>query len=542
MPGYSEGRSRFKDEAILQGPEQDRMRAFPLFDLPLLKYVWAIVAVFIVTLFGKIFSSHLDLTNIVLFYLLPVLLSSVRWGRGPAFLSSFLGVLCFNFFFVPPVFTFQVANVQHIFVLFVYLLVSLVTSTVATKLSREISKATEREEKTRTLYEFSREIAATTDLNQVLKKFADKVAEAVNGVAIFITPDRDTDDMDQIASTGHDAALDEKELAIARWVLEHGRPAGRGLEMFEGERSLFFFPVKGEDKTLAVLAIRPATGDATLAPEQKQLIETLSNFAAVVIVRLELAKEAEHAKWLEESEKLHRTLLNSISHDFRTPLASITGAATSLLADQDIYSRETTETLLRTIEEEARRMNRFVENLLDMVRLESGSLRLNMKWCDIQDIIGVVLRETRTILSGHPVHVDIPPNVPALMADFILIEQVLINLLENAAKYSPPDTPILISVEQREEEILVTVADSGPSIPGSHKEQIFTKFYRQDSSHHVSGTGLGLSICKGIIEAHGGHIGIESSAEYGNKFSFSLPVPRELPDGENPERGKVHGG
>ncbi len=214
-------------------------------------------------------------------------------------------------------------------------------------------------------------------------------------------------------------------------------------------------------------------------PEQTQLVETLSNLAAVIIVRLKLAKEAEHAKWLAESERLHRTLLNSISHDFRTPLASIMGAVTSLIEEKDIYTPETREMFLSTIREEARRMNRFVENLLDMVRLESGTLKLNMKLCDIQDIIGVVLREMRDTLTGHPVSVDMPPDTPSVMADFILIEQVLINLLENAAKYSPPDIPISISVSLNEKDLVVTVADAGSPIPGREREHIFDKFYRQ---------------------------------------------------------------
>ncbi|MEN6615380.1 MAG: DUF4118 domain-containing protein, partial [Syntrophorhabdus sp.] len=497
------------------------MKFIQSFESPWRNYIWAIIAVFIVTVVGKVLASYLDLTNIVLFYLVPVLVSSVRWGRGPAFFSCFLGVLSFNFFFVPPVYTFEVANMQHLVVLIVFFLVALVTGTIATRLKDEMRRAREREDRTLALYELSREIAAMTDLNQVLKRFVDKVGETIKGMAVVLIKDQDSGAMDQVVSTGDDAAFNEREYAVARWVIEHGRPAGKGLGMFEGEHSLFFFPVKGENKTLGVLGIRQSAEDAVLTPEQHQLVETLSNLAAVVIVRLELEKEAEHAKWLEESEKLHRTLLNSISHDFRTPLASITAAVTSLLTHEDIYSRETKEIFLKTINEEARRMNRFVENLLDMVRLESGTLKLNMKPCDIQDIIGVVLREARDILSGHPVTVDIPTEIPSVMADFILVEQVLINLLENSAKYSPADTPISISVEQKGKEVLITVGDKGPLIPGTEKEHVFDKFYRQSSMKHVSGTGLGLSICKGIIEAHGGHIGMESSPGSGNRFHFS---------------------
>jgi two-component system sensor histidine kinase KdpD len=500
---------------------------FSLFGSPLRHYAWATLSVSIITAFGQILTPHFDLTNIVLLYLLPVLVSAVRWGRGPSFLASLVGVLTFNFFFVPPIFTFAVGNMQHLFVLVIFFLVALVTGTTATKLRNELEKATERERRTLTLYTLSREIAAEADLERVMKTFVDKVAEAINSEAIVLIQDANNDVLHKTAATRENAVLDEKEYAVARWVLEHGQPAGKGLGIFEGARSLFFFPIKAEDRTLAVLGIRPNMDAATLSPEKRQLLETFTNLAAVAIVRLQLAKEAEQAKWLAESERLHRTLLNSISHDFRTPLASITGAVTSLLAEGSVYTQETKEIFLHTIREEARRMNRFIVNLLDMVRLESGTLKLNMKWCDIQDIIGVVLRETRDTLQGHELRIDIPPDSPSVKVDFILIEQVMINLLENAAKYSLSGSIISISTCYREGRLFLTVADPGPPIPKTEREHVFDKFHRLHSSKHASGTGLGLSICKGIVEAHGGNIWVDSSPEYGNKFTFSLPLSEE---------------
>jgi two-component system sensor histidine kinase KdpD len=517
-------------------------RHFSLFGLQLKNYAWAALSVSIVTVIGEILTPYFDLVNIVLLYLLPVLVSAVRWGRGPSIVSSLLGVLTFNFFFVPPIFTFAVGSIQHLFVLVVFFLVALVTGTTATKLKDELEKATEREKRTLTLYALSREIAIEPDLEKVLKTFLDKVAETIKGAAIVLIHDRNADVLYEMAATPDNAVFDEKEYAVARWVLEHGQPAGKGLGIFEGARSLFLFPVKAEDNTVAVLGIRPNIENATLSPEKRQLIETFANLAAVAIVRLQLAKEAEQAKWLAESEKLHRTLLNSISHDFRTPLASITGAVTSLLAEGSVYTQETKEIFLHTIREEAHRMNRFIENLLDMVRLESGTLRLNMKWCDIQDIIGVVLRETRDPLQGHPVRVDIPPDLPSVTADFILIEQVMINLLENAAKYSLPGSAISISAHCQDRTLLLTVADPGPPIPRAEQEHVFDKFYRLHAAKHASGAGLGLSICKGIIEAHGGKIWLVSSPEYGNRFTFSLPVSEELSDQRRATEGADHVG
>jgi two-component system sensor histidine kinase KdpD len=505
-------------------------------------YAWSVLSVSVITIIGQLLKPHFDLVNLVMLYLLPVLVSSVRWGRGPSLLSSLLGVLTFNFFFVPPIYTFAVANMEHLFVLVVFFLVALVTSTMATKLRMELEKATEREQRTFILYTLSREIAAKDDTDQVLKIFVDKVAETLDVAAIVLTRGPTEKDFHQTNSDGYDAVLDEKECLVARWVMEHGQPAGKDLGIFEGSRSLLFFPVKADDQTLAVLGIRPHVENSELSPDQRQLIETFVNLASVAITRLRFAKEAEQTKWLAESERLHRTLLNSISHDFRTPLASITGAVTSLLAEDSVYSRETKNIFLSTIKEEAHRLNRFIENLLDMVRLESGTLELNMKWCDIQDVIGVVLRETGDALHGHPVRISVPPDAPFVMADFILIEQVMINLLENAAKYSLPNGEISISVYCQGNDLLLTVADPGPPIPKIEIEHVFDKFYRVNSSKHISGTGLGLSICKGIIEAHRGNIWVDSSPEYGNRFTFSLPVAKEQSIQSHSREGAEHAG
>ncbi|HEX2965994.1 MAG TPA: ATP-binding protein, partial [Syntrophorhabdaceae bacterium] len=387
-----------------------------------------------------------------------------------------------------------------------------------------------------------REIAEKNDLEQVLKTFANKVAVTIDGDAVVITRDTGTKDVKSFSSANGQSLISEIESAVAQWVQEHGEPADPKLAMFAGERSLFYFPVKAEEKTLAVLGIRLRERDMKLSRDQRQLIETFTNLAAVAIARLQAAKDAEQAKWLAESEKLHRTLLNSISHDFRTPLASITGAVTSLLTEDVAYSGETKKIFLETIKEEAQRMNRFIENLLDMARLESGTLRPNMKWCDVQDIIGVALRETGDVLTGHPIWVDVPREPVTIMADFILIKQVLINLLENAAKYSPTSEAISVSAYAREDAVVISVSDLGTYIPKSEQEHIFDKFHRLHSSQQTSGTGLGLSICKGIVEAHGGRIWLESSAEHGNRFIFKVPVSEETPTQQTGTKGQTNVG
>jgi two-component system, OmpR family, sensor histidine kinase KdpD len=490
-------------------------------------YLWTVLAVAAVTVAGKTLTPFLNLTNIVLLYLLPVLVSAIRWGQGPSFFAAFLGVLAFDFLFVPPLYSFTVDKPADLFIFGVYLIVALVTGTMATRLRNELKRTRQREERTSALYALSRQIAAESDLSRVLETLVRTVSEAVQAQVSILVSDDGTDTMRQAASyPPQPSSPAGKEQAVAHWVMEHGLSAGRGTETLR-EATELIFPVKTEDKALAVLAIKMIGEKETLSSDKHRLIEAFANLAAVAITRVRLAKEAEQVKWLAESEKLHKALLNSISHDMRTPLAAITGAVTSLISGRGAYNEADRAILLNTIKEEAHRMNRFIANLLDMVRLESGILKPKTDWCDIQDITGVVLRAAREALQQHILRVNIPPGLPLVKADFILVEQVMVNLLENAAKYSSKGSRISISAQYADQRVLVTVADSGPAIPLTDHERVFDKFYRLHSSRHTSGTGLGLSICKGIIEAQGGSIWVESSTGQGNRFTFSLPAPEQ---------------
>jgi two-component system, OmpR family, sensor histidine kinase KdpD len=487
-------------------------------------YFLALVSVAFITLAGKALEPFFDRISLALLYLLPVLVSAVRWGRGPSFLAAVFGVLAFDYFFVPPFFSFAVSDIRHLFIFVVYLLVALVTGTMAARLREEVRSATEREKRTLALYALSREIAAETDLAQAMKTLAATIAAAVQGESVILMPGQaGSDAMIEIAASPDQLILhDDKERAVAHWVLERGLPAGKGTDTLRGT-DLVFFPISAEDRPLAVLALRVNPARQGLAPDEVRLIEAFANLGAVAIIRVQLAKEAEQAQWLAESEKLHTALLNSVSHDLRTPLASITGAATSLLSGEGVYDPKTRQDLLETIKEEAQRMNHYVANLLDMVRLEGGMLRLRKEWCDIEDILGVALKEVKDVLEGHPLRVDIPPDLPLVQVDFPLIEHVMINLLENAAKYSPPGSEISVAARSMEGEVRFMVADRGLPVPASERERVFNKFHRLRSAKQISGTGLGLSICKGIIDAHGGAIWVEGH-EGGNRFIFSLPV------------------
>ncbi len=503
-----------------------------------LHYVWTILAVMAVTFVGKVLKPMLNPTNVALLYLLPVLVSATRWGWGPSFFAAFLSVLAFDFFFVPPMFSFTVNEPADLFIFAVYLIVALVTGTMATKLRTELEKSKEREERTAALYEISRQIAAEADLPRILETLVKTISDTIDARVSILMAEAGDGNISRAASyPPQDLSLDGKEQAVAQWVLKHGLSAGKGTDVLR-EASGMIFPVKTEETTLAVLAIEMNDREKTPSEGQRRLIEAFANLAAIAIIRVRLAKEAEQAKWLAESEKLHRALLDSVSHDMRTPLAAITGAVTSLISKKGAYDEGSRDVLLGTIKEEARRMNRFIGNLLDMVRLESGILKPKSEWCDVQDIVGVVLRATKETLQQHRVSVYIPPDLPPIKADFVLMEQVMVNLLENAAKYSPGNSEISISAQYADHAVRVTVADSGPPIPAPDRERVFDKFYRLHSSRHVSGSGLGLSICKGIIEAQGGTIRVDSSSGSGNRFIFAMPVPDGQTERPNVKEGE----
>jgi two-component system, OmpR family, sensor histidine kinase KdpD len=496
-------------------------------------YLLTLVFIIFITILSKIIHSIFDSTNIVLLYLLPVLLAAVRWGIGASVFASILGVLAFDFFFVPPFLSFSVADLRYLLSFMVFLLVALITGTLATNLRNQAEKAQRREQRTAALYALSSEIVAESELDPVLQTVVEKVATTIGGEAFFLLPDA-TNKLVIHATTAQSLAenFDEQEQKVADWVFTSRQVAGAGTGNLVGANYLYI-PVKTEEKALGILGLKFSGINKQLSTAQKQFLEAFANLAAAAIVRLQLAAEAQRTRLLVESEKLRIALFNSISHDLRTPIASITGAVTGLLEEGELYSTEAKQALLQTIKDGGQRLNRFVENLLDMARLESGMLKLKKEWCDLQDILGVVLRQTQESWPDTKYTINIPSNLPLIKVDFSLIELVLINILENAIKYSAPSNEITITVVQKEKELQLAIADRGPGIPEADRKKIFNKFYRLYSSRNVSGTGLGLSICKGIIDLHSGSIFVNSRPEGGSVFAFSLPL-QELPPGQIP--------
>lgn len=494
-------------------------------------YIWAFLMMVLVTVLAGLLEPYLGLVNIAMVYLLPVLFSAVKWGTGPAVIAAVVGLLTFDFYFVPPTLTFTVGDLRYLISFAIFLLVALLTGTLATRLRQQVISSRQRETRTAALYALSREIAAVAELHPVLESVVRKVAETAEGKIFLLLPDKSGKLELQASSVSQgESFLDDNEWAVAIWVFEHSEMAGRGTDTLGGAVGLYI-PLRTEQGVQGVLGVWLNNPERYLQPEQQRLLEAFADLVAVAVTRIQLAEQARAAHLLAESERLRTALFNSLSHDLRTPLASIIGAVTGLLEEDNVYTPAARRDLLQTIKQGATRMNRFVNNLLDMARLESGMLQLNKEWCDMQDIIGVAISRLGEPLRSRPVKIEIQPDLPLLQADYLLVEQVLVNLLDNALKFSETGSEIVISAAHRsEKQVEVAVADRGLQIPAEDLERVFDKFYRLHSPRQVSGTGLGLAICRSIIEAHGGQIWASDNPAGGVIISFILPLGESGPE------------
>jgi two-component system sensor histidine kinase KdpD len=323
--------------------------------------------------------------------------------------------------------------------------------------------------------------------------------------------------------------VDENELAVAEWAFKHAQPAGRGTDTLPAA-SIRFVPLLTANGPVGVLGVKPNSSEGLLNNDQRMQLEGLANLTALAVERAQLVNAAAQSEMLRNTEKLQTALLNSISHELRTPLASITGVLTSLqeseknhLSSHKLDSATRIE-LLDSATDQARQLNRLVENLLNMTRLEAGSVHLNLEPCDLQDLIGTVLQQFTTRLKDHPVQLAIPDNLPLVTCDTVLVAQVITNILDNACKYSSPGTAITLGVETYSDSMQVFIKDAGDGLAEEELEKVFVKFYRGPHHKNTTGTGLGLSICKGIIEAHNGWIRASRNTDHGLTFRFSLPL------------------
>lgn len=479
--------------------------------------------------------------NVAFLYLFPVLFSAVRWSVGPSVAAAVAGLLAFDFFFVPPEYSFTITDLRYGLTFAVFLAVAVLTSRLAGRLRKQVEAARRRETQTAALYALSRQMAAVIDLDEIAHSIATQVAESVEGEVALFLPDDTGKLVVKAASGDFSWVADPGESAVAEWVYHYGEPAGRGTQTLQ-EASALYWPLRLERQTLGVLAVRPKgdSGESSFfSRDRRELLNAFAGLSAAAVARVRLEEQAKVARLAAESERLRTALLDSITHELRTPLASMIGSVTSLLEGDQIFTPKDRRELLMTIYQSARRMNRLVTDLLDMARIESGMMRLNKKWCDLEDVIGVALARLEEVLEGREVRLDRPSEIPLVWADDVLLEQALANLLSNAAKFSPPGSPVCVTVTLNTGAVEVSVVNRGPGIPPADLERVFEKFYRAPGAEQVSGTGLGLAIAKGIIEAHGGRIWAENVPE-GMRFAFTLPVD-EPPSKETGEKEGVTG-
>ncbi|WP_371381227.1 ATP-binding protein [Sporomusa aerivorans] len=483
-----------------------------------------------VTAISWLGREQLEQVNIALLYLLPILFSAVRWGRWPSYITALASVLVFDFLFTPPLWTFTVSDIRYLWSFIIFLVISFVVGGRTEMLKKEVLLTRQRETSVRTLYDFSSQIAAIIDVNQIAWTFVRHTGVAIGRNTVLLLPEAQGNlkveawyDASAPDGRGDQAELPAAEHAVANWVWANGQVAGRSTETLPGADFLFV-PLAVDRRTVGVFGIE--LGQQKMTQEERQLIYAWAGLAAIAVERGKLTEDARQAALLKESDQLRTALFNSVSHELRTPLAAISAAVATLLDMGEQYSAEIRRELLETVKDGANRMERVVSNLLDTARLESGMLQLKIDWCDVEDIVGTAIRRMGEATKNHVLRTRLAHELPLLRADCVLLEHVLVNLLDNAIKYSPPGTEITIAAEQNGPEIIVSVEDGGCGIPVQDLAKIFEKFYRTpQQAVQVTGTGLGLSICKSIVEAHRGRIWAKNNSGGGASVVFAIPVP-----------------
>lgn len=491
-------------------------------------YLVSIAYVGAAILVGTLLSRVLDVQNIALVFLMAVLASAVANGLWPALFSSVIAALAFNFFFLPPFYTLDIGSPESVVAFVFFLGVAIVASNLAARVQRQAVAARERARTTEDLYLFSKKLAGTGTLDEVLWATAYQMASMLHVRVVILLPDGES----LAVRVGYppDDTLVDADIAAARWAWEHDRPAGRGADTLPGARRLYL-PLRTGRSAVGVVGLDSDGQGPLLSPEQQRLFDALADQAALAIERIQLVADVDRARLAAEADKLRSALLRSISHDLKTPLSAIFGTASALRDYSSTMPEADRADLLATVVDESERLNRFIANLLDMTRIESGAIEPNVSLHFVGDVVGTALRRAAKIVAQHHTEIDIPPDLPMLKLDPVLFEQVLFNLLDNAAKYAPPGSTIRVQGWADGGFVFIQVMDEGPGIPEDSLEKIFDSFYRVSKTDSVrAGTGLGLSICRGFVEAMSGTITAGNRADRtGAVFTIKMPVPSEPP-------------
>jgi two-component system sensor histidine kinase KdpD len=492
----------------------------PEYELGMLFFILATALAFLM-------YPYFELSNLIMVFLVAVMVTAIHCGRGPAILVSALSVLAFDFFFVPPRFTFDVAETHYIFTFAVMFLVALVISHLTSLVRRQAEAARLQERQTAAMHSFSRELATTRGGEHIIKVAVKHISEIFACQAAVLLPD----ETGQVRLAPEDAALIDKdilkELGIAQWAYENGQITGRGTQNLP-ESQMLYVPLQAADAVLGILALRPRDPESEywLLPEQLRLhlLESLAKQMALALQVEHLQRTALEAQIAAETERLRASLLGSVTHDFQTPLAAIMGSASSLLDLKSKFDDRLAQEMLTNIYDEADRLSRLITNLLDIARLESGSLKLRKELQPLEEVVGAALNRLERKLAGRSVTVSLPPDLPMVPLDGALVENVFLNLLENSLKYTPPGSALSLQAVLKGNEIEIEMTDNGPGFPPEDLERIFEMFYRGTEDSDRKGYGLGLSICRAIVEAHGGRIWAVNLAGGGAAVRFTFPL------------------
>lgn len=499
-------------------------------------YLLSLATVALCTLVSWPLSSFLSPTTLIMVYLLGVVVIATNFGPGPSILASLLSVAAFDFFFVTPYFTFAVHDTQYFFTFAVMLVTALTISTLTTRVTFQAETSRTRERRTASLYAISHQLAAARTLEQIAQATVRHVSEAVDGKVTILLAGAGGGPLAPVSSETGSFADGPHDEAVARWVFDHGEIAGHGTSTLPGAAAMYL-PLRASHGIVGVLGVLPNPTWRGVDPERLHLLDTLTGLVALAVERVQLAAEAARIRVQMETEKLRSSLLSAVSHDLRTPLSAITGAASTLADESETLKPQLRRELLNSILEEAGHLNRLVANLLDMTRIEAGALEVHKDWQSLEEIVGASLAHVSQQLKDHPVVTHLQPDLPFVPMDDLLIQQVLVNLLENAAKYSQAGDPIELTAFANHATLTVEVADRGPGLLESELDRVFEKFYRASNSSGRPGAGLGLTICRGIIELHGGQIEAENRSGGGVIFRFTLPLAAtqpEIPSAETP--------
>jgi two-component system sensor histidine kinase KdpD len=489
-------------------------------------YAAALLAVVVALGFGELIQAWVGAGNVDLAFLTAVVAVAVRYGLWPSLFASFASALAYNFFFLPPIYTFTIADPANVVAFGFFTVVAIAVSGVTARGRTLGMAAMERARTTESLYAFSRKLAGTATLDDVLWATAYQTALMLKVRVVLLLPEGGG--IAVKAGYPPEDILDSADLAAANWTWQNDRAAGRGSDTLPGAKRLFL-PMHTGRGAVGVMGIDSDKPGPLLTPDQRRLLDALCDQGALAIERVKLVEDMDRVERAAETERLRSALLTSISHDLKTPLAAVLGAAGTLRSYSENLSAGEKADLLATIIDESERLNRFIANLLDMTKLESGAITPNVALHDISEIVGSALVRTGRILSRHHVELELAPDLPMLELDPVLFEQALFNLLDNAGKYAPPETTVRIQAWREADAVCLRVLDEGDGIAAQDLEHIFDKFYRAQKTDQVrAGTGLGLAISRGFVEAmHGTIVAANRTDRSGAAFTIRLPIPRQ---------------